>query len=167
MAFPITVTFNDRLKTVVTADNKQLILLYIANYIREKKADNINIENDSVTYEGSTASSNWGKFNGVDNGIFTLLFKNDKWYIEYQINMRKLFIYTPIMVCGLGIFFALGGGPWWWPVLFGFLWLCGGNWLINWVRHGALATDLAEAIDEQFYLNDTATSVLPNDCEAS
>jgi hypothetical protein len=86
-------------------------------------------------------------FQSVDRGIFTLIYKDDSWYLRYQIDMRKLFIYTGLMSVAFGIFGTIGNGMWWIGI-WAFLWLCGANWVIACLRHGLLATELAEEINE-------------------
>jgi len=149
MTFPISVKYNRPLKATITPDNEQQVLQYIEKSILEDKADNVAIQSLYVTYKGSTSSWNWALFKGIDNGTFRLFYKNNCWFLNYQINMRKLFIYTLIMSAIMGAYALLYGGPWWVGIA-AFCWLCGGNWLINIVRHGGVASDIAFGIDELF-----------------
>lgn len=149
MTFPFSVRFNRQLKTVVTPDNEQQILQYIKKSILEDNANNVVVEELLVTYKGSTSPWRGSLFGGVDNGIFNLLCKNNSWFLTYQINMRKLFIYTSIMSAIMGVFALTTGGPWW-IGLAAFSWLCGANWLTNIIRHGGVASEIAFGIDELF-----------------
>ncbi|MHA4895764.1 hypothetical protein ACXZ1K_13505 [Pedobacter sp. PWIIR3] len=83
----------------------------------------------------------------MDDGIFTLINKGDTWWLNYQINMAQLFIVTSIMSIAVTVFMLVDGGPRWIGI-FAFLWLCGMNWIVNLVRHEAVATNIAYGIDE-------------------
>jgi len=146
MAFPFTVNFNRRLKGTIIPDNQQMLLRYIKDYILADKADNVIAEDLHVTYKGSTSYWNGSLYRGIDDGIFNLFYKNDNWWLSYRINMRKLFIATSIMSTVIGVFAVLSGDPWW-IGLAAFSWLCGGNWIINVVRHEVVATNIAAGID--------------------
>jgi hypothetical protein len=113
----------------------------------DDKADNVVVEELAVKYEGSTSNWTGSLYRGVDNGIFSLVYKEGGWFLNYQINMRKLFTVTSIMSAIMGIVILVNQGPWWVGLLM-FLWLCGGNWVINLLRHGGVATDIALGIDE-------------------
>jgi hypothetical protein len=83
----------------------------------------------------------------VDNGVFNLLYKSNSWYLNYQINMRRLFIGTAILSTIMGIFAEVKGKLWWVGIA-AFPWLCGANWITNFIRHGGVAANIAEGIDE-------------------
>ena len=142
MIFPFSVCFNTSLKTIVTPDNKEQILRYIEKNILRDKADNVVVKDISVYYKGSTSNWRSSLFGSVDNGVFNLIYKNDSWFLNYQIIMFRLFIIASIMSIIIGV-----GGPWWIGIA-AFSWLCGANWIINFIRHGAVATDIATGIDE-------------------
>jgi hypothetical protein len=147
MSFPLSVVFNKNLDIVVTPDNSGQILHYIEDAANKRKADNLVIEDMSVIYKGSTSIWRGSLFQIVDKGIFSVVYKNDSWHLRYQIDMRKLFIYTGLMSAAFGIFATIQAGMWGIGI-FAFLWLCGGNWVIACIRHGSLATELAEEINE-------------------
>jgi len=147
MISPFYVCFNRSLKTTITPDNKEQILQYIEKSISGDKADNIVVEDLCVSYKGSKSYWRGSLFGSVDNGIFNLVFKNDSWFLDYQINMRKLLVGTSILSIIMGVFALANNGPWWIGIA-AFLWLCGANWIANLIRHGALATDIAAGIDE-------------------
>lgn len=148
MTFPFSVRFNRSLKTIITSDNEKKILQYIEKSILEDKADNVVVEDMSVNYKGSTSNWRSSLFGSVDNGIFCLVYKNNSWFLNYQINMRRLFIGTSIMSIIMGVFALANNGPWWIGIA-AFLWLCGANWVTNFIRHGTVATDIAIGIDMQ------------------
>jgi hypothetical protein len=150
MIFPFSVNFNNRLKAIITADNQQKILQYIMKRILDNKANNVVIEGMRVTYKGSTSNWRGTLFRSVDDGIFNLIYKDNSWWLIYQINMRKLFIETAILSSIMGVFSLASGGPWWVGIA-AFLWLCGVNWIINILRHAAVAADIAVGIDELIY----------------
>lgn len=147
MIFPFSVRFKRSLKTIVTPDNKEQKFQYIGKSILRDKADNIVVEDLSVSYKGSTSNWRGSLFGSVDNGVFNLLHKNNSWLLHYQINMRKLFIGTSILSVIMGAFAIANSGPWWLGIA-AFLWLCGANWITSFIRHGAVATDIAAGIDE-------------------
>jgi len=150
MKFPFTVRFNRSLKTVITADNKEQVLQYITDRILEDKANNIVPEDMAVSYKGSTSNWRGSLFGSVDNGVFYLIYKNDRWSLNYEINMRKLFVGALVMSIVMGAFASTNGSPWWVGIA-AFLWLCGVNWIIIVIRHGSLATDIAAGVDELIY----------------
>ncbi len=113
----------------------------------DEKADHVIAKDLHVTYKGSTSNWRGSLFGGVDDGVFNLIYKDNSWWLNYQINMRKLFIFTTILSSFMGLFALVSGGPWWIGIA-AFLWLCGANWIINLIRHGAVATDIAVGIDE-------------------
>ena len=147
MIFPVSVRFNSSLKTIVTSQNKERILQYIQESILRDKADNVIAEDMAVKYKGSTSKRRGSLFGSVDNGIFTLVYKNNTWFFTYQINMRGLFITTLIMSAIMEIFALINDGPWWIGVV-AFLWLCGANWIIISLRHGSMFGDISAGIDE-------------------
>jgi hypothetical protein len=147
MTFPVSVAFNKSLKTTITSDNKEQILQYIKKSILEDKADNVIIQDTCVSYKGSTSNWRGALFGSVDNGIFNLLYKDNGWFLNYQINMRKLFIGTAILSSIMGVFALVSGGPWWVGIA-AFMWLCGANWVINLIRHETVAATIALGIDE-------------------
>jgi hypothetical protein len=150
MTFPFSVQFNKRLKAAITPDDQQKILQYITKNILKDKADNVVIEDICVTYKGSTSNWRGSLFGSVDNGVFNLIYKDNTRWLNYQINMRKLFIGTTILASIMGIFVFVNGGPWWVGIVM-FLWLCGANWIINLIRHENVATSIAAGIDELIY----------------
>jgi len=147
MIFPFSVSFNRKLKAVITSDNQQEILQYIIKSILDDKANNVVVENMHVTYKGSISNWRGSLFGSVDNGNFILFYKDSNWWLKYQINMRELFIATAILSCIMGGFMLVNGGPWWIGII-AFFWLCGANWIISLIRHGFVATNIARGIDE-------------------
>jgi hypothetical protein len=147
MTFPFSLSFNKRLKATITSDNQQKILHYIMKSILDDKANNVVVEDIHVTYKGSTSNWRGSLFESVDDGIFVLLYKDNNWWLNYKINMRKLFICTAILSIIVGVFALVNGGPWWIGVA-AFLWLCGANWIINLIRHETVAANIAGGIDE-------------------
>ena len=147
MIFPFSVIFNRSLKTVITPDNKGQILQHIRESILNDKADRVIVKDLSVSYKGSTSNWRGSLFGSVDNGVFNLIYENNSWLLNYQINMRKLFIGTSTMSIIMTVFMLVNSGPWWIGIV-AFLWLCGVNWIINLIRHGTVATDIATGIDE-------------------
>jgi hypothetical protein len=147
MAFPISVLFNRSLKTVISSDNKEQIFQYIKKNILEDKADNVIVEDMRISYQGSTSNWRGSLFGSVDNGTFDLFSKENDWFLNYQINMRKLFIGTAILSTIAGVCAQVGDGLWWVGIA-AFLWLCGANWIIIFIRHGSEATSIAIGIDE-------------------
>lgn len=147
MIFPFSVHFNRRLNFMITPDNKERILRYIAESLSQDKADNVTIGTMAVNYRGSTSSWRGSLFGSVDNGTFNLIYKDASWLLDYQINMLKLFIGTSIMSTAMGVFALVSGGPWWVGIA-AFLWLCGGNWIIILMRHQAVADEIAAGIEE-------------------
>jgi hypothetical protein len=147
MIFPFSVNFNESLKTTITPENKEQVLQYIKKSILEDKADNVVIDGMQVAYKGSTSPWRGSLYTGVDNGFFDLVAKGNSWFLKYRINMRQLFIVTSIMSTIMGgIAISTGGPPW--VGLIMFLWLCGANWVINLIRHGSVAVEIAAGIDE-------------------
>ncbi|WP_139332223.1 hypothetical protein [Mucilaginibacter lappiensis] len=111
------------------------------------KAAHVIVKDLSVSYKGSASNWRGSLFGSVDNGVFNLVYENNSWLLNYQINMRQLFITTSIMSIIMGVFMLVNGGPWWVGIV-AFLWLCGVNWIISSIRHGTVATDIATGIDE-------------------
>lgn len=147
MIFPFSVTFNIRLKATIIADNQQKILQYIVKNILDDKADNVVVEDILVTYKGSTSSWRGSLFGSVDDGSFNLIYKDNDWWLNYQISMSGLFIGGAIISSIMSIFVLANGSPWWVVILI-FLWFCGVNWIISFIRHEAVAADIAAGIDE-------------------
>ena len=131
----------------MTSDNQQEILHFIMKSILDDEANNVVIEDIHVTYKGSTSNWRGSLFGSVDDGIFNLIYKDNNWWLNYQINMSKLFISTVILSSIMGVFALLNNGPWWVGIA-AFLWLCGANWIINLIRHEVVAANIAVGIDE-------------------
>jgi hypothetical protein len=147
MIFPFSVSYNRRLKATITPDNQHAVLQYIMNSILDDKANNVVAEDIHVSYKGSTSARKGSLFGSVDNGTFSLIYKDDSWWLNYQINMRELFVFATIASTIMGVFMLLGGGPWWVGIT-AFLWLCGVNWTISFIRHETVATSIASGIDD-------------------
>jgi len=147
MTFPFSVRFNRSLKTIITADNEEQILQYIKQSILADKADNVVVEDRCVNYKGSTSNWRGSLFGSVDKGLFCLAYKNNNWFLTYQINLHKLFIVTAIFSIIMGVFALANNGPWWIGIA-AFMWLCGANWIIIFIWHGDMASDIAAGIDE-------------------
>ena len=77
------------------------------------------------------------------SGTFTLVNKNDKSSLVYEIRMYNLFITTAIMAVVFGLITQMV-----WVGVGGFAWLCGMNWFTSLIRHGSLANELAAGIDQ-------------------
>ena len=146
MTFPISVVFKRKLNIIINHQNAAFILNYIKEEIVKCKADNVGVADYSVLAKGSTSYSRTSLFQIADKAIFTLEYIDESWYLRYQLDMPKLFIYTGIMSLFFGAFGAIKGDTWW-VGFAAFAWLCGVNWIIACIRHGSLATELAEGID--------------------
>lgn len=59
------------------------------------------------------------------------------------------------------VFMLVNGGPWWVGIA-AFLWLCGANWILNLVRHGGVADDIAARID-RLICGKTESTELPGE----
>jgi len=147
MTFPFSVIFSRQLEATITPNNRDKVLQYIEQYIKEDKANNIIVADMCVTYRGSTSNWRGSLFGSVDNGVFKLIHKDDSWFLNYQINMRRLFIDTAILSTIMGIFAQVTGDIWWVGIA-AFLWLCGANWVTNLIRHDSEAGEIAAGIDE-------------------
>lgn len=147
MVFPIYIQFNKPLKVIVTPDNLPQILQYIGKAITNDKADNVVVNDDHVAYKGSTSRGRGSLFGSVDGGVFTLLYINDRWFLNYPINMVKLFTITSIISTIMGSVAFASSAPWWIGLAF-FCWLCGVNWIISVPRHEMVAGEIAVEIDE-------------------
>lgn len=146
MVFPFAIKYNKALRGLVTADNRLMALYHIKTYIEDKKADHIVIEKNKVRYKGTTSNWKGALFGGVDNGTFNLTEENGISCLVYEISMRDLLITTFIMGIAIGVFSQI-----WWIGLVAFLWLGGMNWLINAVRHGVLASEIADNVSDLFF----------------
>lgn len=147
MIFPFVVRFNKRLSAVITSDNEAEVLWLIKKSILADKADHVIAEDLHVSYKGSASNWRGSLFQGVDNGVFTLIYKDNSWWLNYQIDMRKMFIWTAVISACMAAFVIANSGPWWIGVI-AFLWLCGANWVTKVLRHGSLNTDIGHEIDE-------------------
>lgn len=147
MIFPLSVSFNKRLKATITSDNQQKILQYIAKSILHDQARNVIVEDIQVTYKGSTSYGRGSLFGSIDKGTFNLVYNDNSWWLNYRINMPKLFIATSILSSFMGVFSLVNAGPWWIGIA-AFMWLCGTNWVIILIRHDSLAADIVMGIDE-------------------
>lgn len=150
MTFPFSIIFNESLKTIITPDNKEQVLQYIKKSILEDKADDVSICDMEVNYKGSTSNWRGSLFGSVDKGNFNLCNKDNVWFLKYEINMRQLFISTSIMSIAISVFEIVTGGLWWFGFV-AFIWLCGGNWIINFARHASVASEIATGIDDLIY----------------
>lgn len=147
MSFPFSISFNQPLESIVTSDNQQVILKYIMKSILHDKVDNVVMNDENLIYKGSSSYWRGSLFGTVDKGVFSLNYKDNKWRLNYQINIHKLFLHTAILSSFMEIFVLANSGPWW-IGLVAFSWLCGVNGIITFFRHQALATEIAWDIDE-------------------
>ena len=150
MPFPFSIRYNKRLKAIITPDNQQEALLYIQKRIEEDKADNIVIENNQISYKGST-SNRRGLFGSVDDGVFNFKRKGNLSILCYRINMKRVFTII-LILCTLSELTCIGSGDWWFGII-AFLWLGGINWIIAVTQHEAVAASIAIGIDDLFHVN--------------
>jgi len=148
MPFPFSTRYDKLLNAIITPDNHQQALLYIQKRILEDQGDNVVVENDWVTYKGSTSNLRQSLFGPVDSGVLTVVSKNNRCFLRYEIKLYRLFIIAFIMSV-IAELISIGSGDWWFGV-FAFLWLGGMNWIIAVVRHEALAARIAAGIDDLF-----------------
>ncbi|WP_342644620.1 hypothetical protein [Mucilaginibacter sp. CSA2-8R] len=142
MPFPFSMHFSKPLKAVITPENRQMVLNYIKQSITDKKADNVVINLDHVKYKGSTSNSRTSLFGTVDCGVFSVILENGRWYVSYQIFIKKLFLFASAF-CTLGAFIT----NIWFGVI-GFLWLFGLNCLVALFQDMSSAGTLMLGIDE-------------------
>ncbi len=147
MNFPFAVHFEKKLETKITSDNRDDILQFIENYLLADKADNIVLEDMSVRYKGSKSIWNVSLYRTVDEGLFSLIYKDNSWFLRYQINLRSLFTDTIIISLMFGVVGQIIIGGMWWIGLVAYLWFCGGNWVINVIGHESIAATIAANID--------------------
>jgi len=145
MAFPFLASFERSIKTVVTPENKDQLLSYIKGTILEEKADNVVVEDMAVRYKGSTGGRG-SIFNTVDSGIFSLVCKDDNWFVDYQMSMHNFVMIALVAIGIIEILLTLGDGPWAVHIV-ALFWPFGLAWVVEMGRHGALAGDLAAGID--------------------
>lgn len=146
MAFPFTITFKRKLRGVITPNNQLIALQYIKTKIEEDAADNIVMEENGVSYKGTTSRWRGALFNGPDSGQFSLIATDDQWHLIYEIRMHQSFMITGGMSLLMGIVSQV-----WWFVLVAFSWLCGMNWFIINLRHGGLAADIADGVNDLLF----------------
>lgn len=146
MKFPISIVFERKLNIIVDEENTVKILGFIRDEIVKRKADNVIIENSSVSAKGSSLGWDTSLLQIADKATFSLLQKNDESFIRYQLDMPKLFIHTTVIAAIFEVLGLTQGNVWW--IGFGaFGWLCGANWLTAYLRHGLFVSELAEGID--------------------
>lgn len=150
MIFPVTININKRLRATITPGNQRQILQYIVKSVLDEKADNVVAEDMHITCRGSTIKATGALFKGIDYGIFSLIYKDGSWWLNYRFNMRGLFVSTLIISSIAGVLFVVNGGPWWIGGI-AFLWLGGVNWAITSIRHRSLAIGIVLGIDEMIF----------------
>jgi len=140
MPFPFSIRYNKPLRAIITADNQQQVLEYIKERILGKKANNIIIKGNQVSYKGSTGGPN-SLFNIEDNGVFSLVCIDSEWRLICCINIRGLFLFS-IIVAAIASVLKL-----WLGVTY-FVFLYGVNVAISSARHGDLIDEIGDGIDE-------------------
>jgi hypothetical protein len=146
MIFPVSFKYKRTLRGIITPDQQAVAIQVIKKMIVEKKGKNIVVENNSVSYKGTTAPGKGSLLGAVDNGKFSLIDANDKSLLIYEINMQSLFITTGIMAVVAGVFVQR-----WWVSLIAFAWLCGMNWVIILIRHDNLVLEVAASVNDLIF----------------
>ncbi len=131
---------------MVTAENEGVILNFIKEYITQKKADNVAVNGNEVRYKGTKSHYRGALFGTVDGGAFTLIQKEDCWYLYYEINLKELAQFGFGMMFFSAILLTLGAMPWWVAIMMT-LWGWGMNWFTAVVRHRSLNVEIAERIN--------------------
>lgn len=148
MSFPFSIRYDKPINAIITADNQQEVLEYIRARILEKKANNIIIKGNQVSYKGSTGGRQ-SLFITVDNGVFTLISIDNNWHLIYEINRKSLFFYSIAIGVITSIMGQIMSGIWW----IGFIYFTFGyglNWLIGSAMNENLLTGITKGIDQLF-----------------
>lgn len=147
MKFPVSIIFERKLNITLNDENIPEILEYIKTEIIKRKANNVLIEGDTISYEGSTSSARHALFEYIV-GKFSICYHNSEWRLRYRINLSKLFKVGLILSMALTLFIIISDGwEFWWIGILVFIWPVGAGWVTENIRHGTLASDLAEGID--------------------
>jgi len=142
MPFPFTITYSSTLNENFGPDRYVAVLGFISDFIVNKPAKDIVIDNNTLTFKPGPSFWNTNIMVPIERGIFTLSSRGDRAVLTYEFFMYHMFIYTGVMAVGFGIISQEI-----WVCVGAFLWLCGMNWLIALARHKGMFDDIAAGID--------------------
>jgi hypothetical protein len=146
MVFPFAQTYKEKLNSLITPQNQEAILQYIRTTIEKKKAGNIIVESNTVSYKGSTSNLRGSLFRGLDGGKFSLIDSDGGSYLVYEFRMSQFFLIMLIVSIAIAIIFQT-----WWVALIVFFGLGGLNWILHVDQHENLAIEIAHDINRDFF----------------
>jgi hypothetical protein len=142
MPFPFSIKYSATLNGEIHPESYPELLQYISDFIVNKPAKNIIIENNWLSFKAGSTGSNWNIMATIDRGKFELDERLGHAVLTYEFFMYKLFIFAGILAIAAGALsqtILVGVGV--------FSWLCGMNWVIALLRHRAMLDELAAEID--------------------
>lgn len=146
MFIPFSIKFTSAFSSDFKPEKKAAILQYLHDFMLSKKADDIVIEEDRLSFRSKFFK--WGRLNTnilvpIERGIFVIRQENGNTVLTYEFFMYHLFIAVTLM----SVLMALVSQQ----VRFGiicFAWLGGMNWLIALIRHRMMFTAIVRGVEQ-------------------
>jgi hypothetical protein len=146
--FPLDIKLKTKIQISNLASNhrSEIILDFFANEFKERKADNLLIEENVLRFRNKFFKliNSWNIMVPVDKGELRIQEEMNTIVFHYQFSLRRTLLLGAIA----GIFFYLFSEEWL-SGLYAFLWLGGMNWLIAVMRHYFMFTDLIKKLTKR------------------
>ncbi|MCJ8210336.1 hypothetical protein MUY27_11510 [Mucilaginibacter sp. RS28] len=161
MPFPFSVSYTKRLKAVITDDNLQQVLDYIQKTIVENKGDNVLIQDNTVSYGGTTGAVRGSLFGMVDGGMFSLVTIDRGTTLYYKVVMRRNSILSIILatIFAMGTLCTTGFSQSWLFSLVAFIFISCGNAMISWFMHEDFGFQIVSNIDRLIGFKDEVSNI--------
>ncbi len=141
--FPFTIKYSEKLNNNFNIDKNKEVLEYLQDFMTKKKAEDIVIENNKLTFISKYfKSGRYDILSTIEKGLFVIENNQGETKITYEFYMYRLFLIVTIM----SLFIFLFNDDTSFAILC-FSWLGGMNWLITIIRHKMMLTEITRGID--------------------
>jgi len=123
-----------------------MALGYIADYMKKKKADELCIEGNTLTFKENFFKFRWNTdiLVPIEKGVFSIHNSEHATIVTYEFFMYRLFLIAAVMSIVMGL---LSHELWVGVACFG--WLGGMNWVIALVRQKAMLDEIVDNLNDK------------------
>ena len=144
MIFPFSIKCKRKFKEKISAENIDIVISYIQDYIDAKTCENTSINGHQLTFKTGSFRNKWNTdiLATVERGKFELLNRRNESTLTYEFFMYHLLLGASLMSILIRLFSSNI-----WTGIFCFAWLGGMNWIIAIIRHRKMLKDIVIEIE--------------------
>ena len=146
MSFPLTFKYSTQLHKQLSDKEASVVLDYIGEEVGKRSAEDIEIDNSSLTFKSSFLGPrwNWNIMAPIEKGKLTLENSDNRTLLTYEIFMYRLAIIATV----LSVIGGISTGSIWVGVYF-FTGLYGLNWITAVMRHKSMFNDIVRDVQNR------------------